>query len=26
LSSEYRRDDSFVLLQFSYIVHFGREA
>ena len=25
LSSEYGRDDSFILLQFSFIVHFGRE-
>jgi hypothetical protein len=25
LSSEYRRDDSFIFLQFSCIVHFGRE-
>jgi len=25
LSSEYRRDDNFILLQFSCIVHFGRE-
>jgi len=25
LFSEYRRDDSFILLQFSFILHFGRE-